>query len=70
MQISHHNERMTDRDGFATIDIEYDKLSFRGRWYDGFYDLRDVEESPIVGRVTGVVREGEMAANADSLLGF
>ena len=55
MQISHHNERMTDRDGFAAIDIEYDKLSFRGRWYDGFYDLRDVEDGADIWWVGGVV---------------
>ena len=70
LRMYHRNERVAGGDGFTEIDIEGAKISLGGGRHDGFDDLGDSEDSPIVGRVAGFIGEGKMAADTDAHLGF
>ena len=59
LRMFHHDERVASGDGFAEIDVEGAKLGLGDGWHDGFDDLVNGEDIPIVGRVYGVVGEGK-----------
>ena len=58
LRMAYRNERVVGGDGFTETYIEGANIGLGGGWHDGFDDLGDGEDSPMVGRVARVVGEG------------
>jgi hypothetical protein len=46
---------------FATVDVEGTNLCLSGRGHDGLYDLRNGEDSSVVGKYCTAVQHEEMS---------